>query len=140
MKTSLPLKILMLGAWLLLISSCTTDTVTPASLRGTWVERTVRQDTLIINKDGINVRRGKAPNASGYLIPKIGSGFYSYELKGGSIFISRSMFSSSMPTLFEYPVEISGKKLTLPNFYELQHHYFGEEDRSGQKTLRFERL
>jgi hypothetical protein len=125
---------------LFVFSSCSSDTVTPGNLRGTWVERTARKDTLVFDKDLITVRRGKSPNASGYLVPKSGSGLYSYELKAGTLRISRSMYSSSMPTMFEYPVKISGRQLTLPNFYELTHHFYGEEDRKGQKTLRYVKL
>lgn len=125
---------------LFILGGCSSDTVIPGNLRGTWVERTARKDTLIFDKDLITVLRGKSPNASGYLIPKSGSGLYGYELDADTLRISRSMYSSSRPTMFEYPVKVSGNQLTLPNFYELKHHFYGEEDRTGQKTLRFIKL
>ncbi len=131
---------LLLITWLVLGSSCSSDKVSPTSIRGTWVERSARQDTLIINREWVEVRRGKAPNASGYLVPKPGSGLFGYELKDNTLRITRVIYSSSMPAMFEYPVKLSGRQLSIPNFYELQHHFYGEEDRSSQKTLLFEKL
>ena len=101
------------------------DSVSPATLTGIWVEKTARLDTLIFNLDRngkllpntILVNRGKEINTGGYLMPKIGSGYYGYELQENSILVV-SMFSSSLKKS-RYTIEQVGNELRVENFFEL---------------------
>ncbi len=110
----------------LYVTSCKqSDPVLPDTLTGIWVEKTARKDTLIfnLNQSGkplpntILVNRGKEINAGGYLTPKIGSGYYGYELQGNSILVV-SMFSSSLKKS-GYAIEHTGNELRVENFFEL---------------------
>lgn len=101
-------------------------TITPDSLTGVWVEKSARQDTLIINPsfqgeillNTLTVNRGKEINAGGYLLPKIGSGIYQYELQGSrQISVLNGLSSSTTRT--SYAIEQVGDELRIENFFEL---------------------
>jgi hypothetical protein len=85
----------------------------------------MRQDTLSFNidhtgsplPDWLTVNRGKERNATGDLLPKIGSGIYSYQVQGNRIFV-RSMLSSSSLSA-DYAIDRKGDELTVDNFFEL---------------------
>jgi hypothetical protein len=97
--------------------------ITPDSLTGIWVEKSARQDTLIVNpsfqgkilRNTLTVNRGKEINAGGYLLPKIGSGIYQYELYGNRhISVINSLSSSTTPT--RYTIEHVEDELRIENF------------------------
>jgi hypothetical protein len=111
----------LLGTW-----GCRpSEIVSPDSLTGVWVEASARQDTLIFNLDRfgkslpktILVNRGKEINAGGYLVPKLGSGYYGYEIQDNKILVV-SMLSSSLQRT-AYKIEQSESQLRVENFYEL---------------------
>ena len=113
-------------AFLLALSGCRpSDIVSPDSLTGVWVEAAARQDTLIFNLDRFGkllpktllVNRGKEVNPGGYLVPKLGSGYYGYEIQRNNILVI-SMFSSSMQRK-AYKIEESSNQLRVENFFEL---------------------
>ena len=101
------------------------NSVSPDTLTGTWVEQTARRDTLIFNLDRLGrplprtllVNRGKELNAGGSLVPKLGSGYYGYELQDNSILVV-SLFSSSLQRS-AYRIEGKGDALQVENFFEL---------------------
>lgn len=101
-----------------------TESITPDSLTGVWVEKSTRQDTLIFNLDrygkslpnSILVMRGKVVNASGSLVPKIGSGFWSYQLKLDSISVISTLSSSLRQS--SYVFRRDGDQIVLGNFFE----------------------
>ncbi len=106
--------------------ACTkSDLISPDTLTGTWVEASARKDTLIFNLDRLGtplpktllVNRGKEINAGGWLLPKLGSGYYCYELEGNSILVI-NMFSSSLQRS-AYKIEQKGDQLQIENFFEL---------------------
>ncbi|AUD01621.1 hypothetical protein [Spirosoma pollinicola] len=102
-----------------------TTAVSPDTLTGIWVEQTGRQDTLIFNLDrsgrplpnSLLVNRGREVNSAGSLVPKLGSGYYGYELKDKSILVI-SLFSSSTQRS-AYKIERKGNQLLVENFFEL---------------------
>ncbi|WP_461043247.1 hypothetical protein [Spirosoma harenae] len=101
------------------------DSVTPQTLTGAWVEISARRDTIIFNptyngsllENTILVNRGKELNAGGYLVPKIGSGLYQYELQDSMIVVQNLLSSSMLKT--GYRIERNGNQLRLENFFEL---------------------
>ena len=101
------------------------DSISPDTLTGRWIEQTMRQDTLTFNldhtgsslPDWLTVNRGKERTATGDLIPKIGSGMYTYQVRGDRIFVRNMLSSSSMGA--EYAIERKGDVLRVDNFYEL---------------------
>ncbi len=106
--------------------TCTkSDLVSPDTLTGTWVEVSARKDTLIFNLGRLGtplpktllVNRGKEINAGGWLLPKLGSGYYDYELQDNSILVI-NMLSSSMQRS-AYKIEQKGDQLQIENFFEL---------------------
>ncbi len=110
-----------------LFTSCAKpETVTPESLTGVWVEKTTRKDTLIFNptfrgeilKNKLFVNRGKELNAGGYLVPKLGSGPYNYQLQGDRIAVI-SMYSSYNVKGSSYALTRQGNELQIGNFFEL---------------------
>lgn len=101
------------------------DPASPDTLTGVWVEKTARKDTLIFNIDRsgkplpntILVNREKEINAGGYLVPKIGSGYYGYELQETTILVVSMLSSSSEKS--RYAIEHTGNELRVENFFEL---------------------
>jgi hypothetical protein len=108
------------------IGSCRQpDAITPNTLTGTWIERSARQDTLIFNPEfqgqilinTLTVNRGKELNSGGYLLPKIGSGIYKYEIRGKRIYVQNGLSSRAVGE--EYAIEQTGDRLHVENFFEL---------------------
>lgn len=101
------------------------ESIAPESLTGTWVEKTARQDTLIFNPtfrgevltNTLTVNRGKEINVGGYLLPKIGSGIYQYEMRGNRIYVQNGLSSRSVGE--EYAIARRGEELQIENFFEL---------------------
>lgn len=99
--------------------------VTPDSLTGVWVEKSAQRDTLIFNpsyqgttlQNTLTVNRGKEINAGGYLLPKIGSGIYQYELRGKQIYVQNGLSSRYEGEV--YAIERIGNELRIENFFEL---------------------
>ena len=110
----------------LTIGSCRQpDAITPDTLTGTWIEKTARRDTLIFNPDfqgktlinTLTVSRGKELNLGVYLLPKIRSGIYKYEIRGKRIYVQNSLSSRAVGE--EYAIEQTGDRLRVENFFEL---------------------
>ncbi|WP_460984645.1 hypothetical protein [Spirosoma fluminis] len=101
------------------------EPVSPETLTGTWVEKSTRRDTLMFNPvfqgqllmGTLTVNRGKEVNAGGYLLPKLGSGIYSYELRGDRIYVRNGLSSSSVGA--EYKLARQRNELLIENFFEL---------------------
>lgn len=101
------------------------DTVSPETITGVWIESSARKDTLIFNPlyqgaplpNTLRVNREKELNSSGSLLPKIGSGLYQYELQGDTILV-QSLFSSSSKRT-GYRIGLQDGRLILENFFEL---------------------
>lgn len=101
------------------------ETVSPDTLTGAWIEASSRQDTLLFNVDKVGaalpntllVNRGKEKNAGGYLLPKLGSGLYSYTIQGDRIYVHSLVSSSSQGA--DYAIDLRGSELRIDNFFEL---------------------
>lgn len=107
MKTILQLMFISI---VLLQFSCNkeNDELNSKYLNGVWVHTDTKTDTIDFNtkmftsEKTFELRRGKEIR-NGYEVPKIGSGFYRYEIKGDSIYL-RNMISSyggSLPFYFK---------------------------------------
>lgn len=98
---------------------------TPAGLTGTWIEKTNRKDTLVFNQaiaaglteGNLLVKRGKEMTPAGYLLPRIGSGLYTYYIKDNDIYLLNMLSSSSVYT--SYPLSQVQGELKVGNFFEL---------------------
>ena len=117
---------LVLIGFIIALTGCDrSESVNPDELTGTWVEKSARRDTLIFNptfqgevlKGTLTVNRGKEVNAGGYLLPKIGSGIYKYELRGDRIYVQNGLSSLYVGT--EYAIDRQGDELQVGNFFEL---------------------
>lgn len=110
------------------LTSCQkSDPVSPSPtiLTGTWIEKSARKDTIIFNlgpgmgllSNTLLVNRGKEINSAGYLVPKFGTGYYSYYLKGDTI----SVYDTWASTVYFAPFHIEQKhnELYLDNFFEV---------------------
>ena len=109
-------------------SACNSQTaVSPDDLTGLWVEVSARKDTLIFNLDQrgkplpqtLLVNRGREINAGGYLVPKLGSGLYKYEIltTRGRIDVVNLLSSFSGST--DYAFQRKGNQIEVENFFEL---------------------
>lgn len=109
------------------LNSCSkqSDFVSPDILTGTWVEKSARKDTLLFNPTfqgevligTLTVNRGKELNEGGYLLPKIGAGIYSYEIRGNRIYVQNGLASIAVGA--EYNIARRGNELIIDNFFEL---------------------
>ena len=101
------------------------NSIAPDTLTGKWIEKSAWQDTLIFNlslqgqslPNMLTVNRGKELNAGGFLIPKIGSGLYKYEIERNRISVINMHSSSSKRS--DYAIERNGQELHIENFFEL---------------------
>ena len=83
----------------------------PKGLTGSWVETTTGVDTISFNSDNdsgyFNLYRGYAMT-NGYLLPRIGSTWYSYKISGDSITVvdglSNSMEGGTYYFRFDEPI------------------------------------
>jgi hypothetical protein len=89
-------------------------------LSGVWVESTYRQDTIIFNSHGSNtfvLSRGMEER-DGYLLPKAGSGIFSYELKPDSIKIVNMIMSCLCYETVYFNLSPPGNIFVIGNFYD----------------------
>lgn len=100
------------------------ETISPEMLSGVWIEKTNRQDTIIFQPGAsvnmLQVNRGKEINVGGYLVPKLGSGFYQYYIKADKISVYNLWGSTILFT--DYTFEVRDGELHLDNFFELGFH------------------
>ncbi|MBC7922402.1 MAG: hypothetical protein H7Z75_15085 [Ferruginibacter sp.] len=106
------------------------EEVTPENLSGVWVEVSARADTLVLNRTAprlaptgnpesntLTVNRGRAVNAGGHVVPKIGSGPYQFYIREGRIHV-RS-FLSSNSKFSDHAIEQRKDGLRIENFFEV---------------------
>ncbi|MEM9327711.1 MAG: hypothetical protein AAGA85_18730 [Bacteroidota bacterium] len=105
---------------LLLIAGCanTDEETTTPDLLGRWVNVATTTDTLSFERldgsDIINLQRGTEVR-DGLVLPRAGSGPYSYELREKEILLNWMLSSNSA---FEsYYFEAKGKQLEIGDFY-----------------------
>lgn len=87
---------LFIGLLFFLLVGCEKNTIEKAPINGIWVETTQKMDTLVFDNQlplfelnrGIELRNG-------YLLPKLSSGLYSYEIGKDSISLNWILSSSS---------------------------------------------
>lgn len=105
---------------LLLVFACgKSQSPTPTSLNGTWIENSGRGDTLIFKTNLLEVRRGFEIR-NGVRLPKAGSGLWSYQLgKKYQIEVNALLLSSSKSQTAH--VELKDNLLYVSNFYELEN-------------------
>lgn len=95
----------------LLLFSCSkenNDELNTKYLNGVWVHTDTKTDTIDFNtrmftsKKTFELRRGKEKR-NGYELPKIGSGIYTYEITGDSIYLRDiiSSYGGSLPYYFK---------------------------------------
>jgi len=119
------ISLLLLGS---VFSGCNQQTaVLPDDLTGVWVEVSARKDTLIFNLDQkgkslpqtLIVQRGREINTGGYLVPKIGSGLYKYEILNSRGRIDVVNLLSSFGGSTDYAFQQKGNQIEVENFFEL---------------------
>jgi hypothetical protein len=80
----------------LILFSCEKHDVTVSGLKGTWVEVDTKTDTIIFNHNATSgsfiLSKGHEIR-NGYVLPKIGSGIFLYELNKDSIRITDGLSS-----------------------------------------------
>lgn len=75
----------------LIFYSCEKHDVTVSGLKGTWVEVDTKTDTIIFNRNttsGLFILSKGHEIRNGYVLPKIGSGIFMFELNKDSIAIT----------------------------------------------------
>lgn len=120
--------------FLLTFLGCSNDdtaVVSSSDLKGKWIETETRMDTLsfesLDNLEIMNLNRGKEVR-NGNLLPKSGSGPYTYNLSEEKISLNWVLSSDS--SFKDYYFKIIGTRLDIGNFY----------GSTSGKTLTFEKL
>ncbi|MEA5127089.1 MAG: hypothetical protein VB074_02800 [Proteiniphilum sp.] len=120
MKTVLPFMFILI---VLLQFSCSkeNDEIDSKSLKGVWVHTDTKTDTIdfstrmFVSGKTFELKRGKEIR-NGYELPKTGSGFYTYEIKGDSIYL-RDVISSSGGSLpFYFKIDPDKKSFEIESF------------------------
>ncbi len=99
---------------------CEGDELNIESLNGNWVESSNLSDTLIFNSNEFEgwlyLNRGKELR-NDYMLPKIGSGSYDYEIIADSIKLQYHLSSCMCPKSYEFKILSGEDKLRVGNFY-----------------------
>lgn len=118
----------------LILSGCSKsdkDFADSSDLKGLWIETESRLDTLSFESwdklEIMNLNRGKEMK-NGFLVPKLGSGSYIYQLSEEKISLNWMLSSDSNPD--NYYFKINDDNLNIGNFY----------GSINGETLTFERL
>lgn len=100
---------------------CDNDELKIESLDGIWVESSNLSDTLIFNTNEFEgwlyLNRGKELQ-NDYLLPKIGSGSYDYEIIADSIKLQYHLSSCMCPKSYEFKILSDEDKLRIGNFFD----------------------
>jgi hypothetical protein len=103
----------------LILFSCEKHEITVSGLKGTWVEVDTKTDTIIFNGDntsGLFILLKGYEIRNGYVLPKMGSGIFMYELHKDSIAITDG-FSSIIEKELLFQIERIIKDIQYSNIY-----------------------
>jgi hypothetical protein len=102
---------------LLLLVGCQREKAATPGFEGTWVEETTLSDTLVINPEisVLTLNRGREVTKDGYVLPRYGSGPYSYGLNNKQITLHYALSSCMCPK--DYFFDVENNRLTIGNFY-----------------------
>lgn len=118
MKTTLKL-ILMMMIFFPFSCNKTEDALNNEFLRGVWVHTETKTDTIDFNIDfsdkTFKLNRGKEVR-NGYVLPKIGSDFYTYEVKGDSIYLQAMLSSCFCRYPFYFKLNPDKRSFQIGNF------------------------
>ena len=107
------------GLLFFLLVGCEKNTIEKAPINGIWVETTQKMDTLVFDNQlplfelnrGIELRNG-------YLLPKLSSGFYSYEIGKDSISLNWILSSSSYRNnYYFFKLDTESDLIKIGNFF-----------------------
>lgn len=91
------------------------------SLNGSWIESSSRADTLVFDSNEFEgwlyLNRVKELR-NGYMLPKIGSGSYDYEISNDSIVLQYHLSSCMCPKSYTFEILSGEDKLKIGNFYD----------------------
>lgn len=120
MKTGL--QIIFISIVLLLFSCNKEDNeAISRSLHGVWVHTDTKTDTMDFNtrmftsEKTFELRRGKEIR-DGKELPKTGSGFYLYEIKGDSIYLRNLLSSYGGALPFYFKIDEDGRSFDIESF------------------------
>ena len=117
------------------IYGCSSDEMSISSFKGSWIETTTFQDTLIFHGDeldGMLTLNRPKENRNGYILPMAGAGIYMYEIEKDSIKLQNAILSCLCTT--SHPIHLlkDGDMLAIGNFYN--------DDLKPEDILIFRRL
>lgn len=119
MKTILQL---LLISFILVQFSCSKDDVLDSeSLRGLWVHTETKTDTIDFNtktftsKKTFELKRGKEMH-NDYELPKTGSGLYTYEIEGDSIYLQNVMSSLGADSPYYFKLSPDNESFKIASF------------------------
>jgi len=110
---------LFIGLLFFLLVGCEKNTIEKAPINGIWVETTQKMDTLVFDNQlqlfelnrGIELRNG-------YLLPKLSSGLYSYEIGKDSISLNWILSSSSYRNnYYFFKLDTESDLIKIGNFF-----------------------
>jgi len=118
MKTLIKLLVISL---VIIMIGCEKSNETELELRGDWIELISQKDTILFDDwDAENVfafRRGYEL-VNGYMLPKYGSGIYSYKLKKDSIMLNNMVSSCNCYPAYYFHINSTRDTFQIGNFYD----------------------
>jgi hypothetical protein len=110
---------LFIGLLFFLLVGCEKNTIEKAPINGIWVETTQKMDTLVFDNQhpSFNLKRGSELR-NGYLLPKLSSGLYSYEIGKDSISLNWILSSSSYRNnYYFFKLDTESDLIEIGNFF-----------------------
>ncbi len=112
------MKKLLFIRFVVVISTSCSHNVEQSQLSGVWIEATHKTDTMVFENSskGFVLNRGKEV-VNGYLLPKIHSGPYLYELKNDSIALINQLSGNSKRINYYFKLDLIMNQFKIGNFY-----------------------
>jgi hypothetical protein len=113
------MKNLMLIGWLFfLLVSCEKNTIEKDQIEGIWIESTHKTDTIVFdNQHTLFILNRGTEIRNGYLLPRILSGPYFYEIKGDSISLRWGFSSCSSGGIHYFNLASDKEQIKVGNFF-----------------------
>ena len=99
-------------------TSCDKNNIENSTLNGVWVEANHKTDTLVFDNQStwLNLNR-ETELRNGYVMPKIHSGPYMYEIKNDSISLRWMASSSSDVRNYYFKPDLKNNEIKVGNFF-----------------------
>jgi hypothetical protein len=112
------IKMALLFISLIVLVSCKKSGLSADLIQGSWIESTKRTDTLVFHNSSsmFFLNRGKEIQGE-YLLPKQGSGPYTFELKTDSISINWALGGSVNYRNLYFKMDSQNKQFQIENFF-----------------------